>query len=153
MKRLVRRLLLVLVRWLELPGEAVLSGRYAVFRDAAVFPARHRDLVTVDPATTLHGALFNAWAPIVLEAGVVLGHDVAFLTGSHGHADGATEIDPSSRGGITVRRGAWIASRVTVLGGVTIGEGASIAAGAVVTRDVPPRQLWAGVPARFVRDL
>lgn len=153
MKRLVRRLLLAAVRWLELPGEGVLSGRYAQLADAVVFPARNRHLVSVHPATTLHGALFNAWAPVVLEEGVVLGHQVAFLTGSHGRVDNATDTTPVARGGITVRRGAWIATRATVLGGVTIGEGASVAAGAVVTRDVPAGQLWAGVPARFVRNL
>lgn len=47
----------------------------------------------------------------------------------------------------------WLGMGCTVLKGVTIGEGAVIAAGSVVVRDVPPRTLAAGVPARVVRAL
>lgn len=46
----------------------------------------------------------------------------------------------------------WIGSRVTVLKGVRIGRGAVIAAGAVVTRDVPPYAIVGGVPARQIRQ-
>jgi maltose O-acetyltransferase len=47
----------------------------------------------------------------------------------------------------------WIGARVTVLKGVTIGAGSTVAAGSVVTRDIPPRVVAAGVPARVVRAL
>jgi acetyltransferase-like isoleucine patch superfamily enzyme len=47
----------------------------------------------------------------------------------------------------------WIAAGATVLQGVTVGDDAVVAAGAVVTKDVPPRTLVAGVPARVVRAL
>lgn len=40
---------------------------------------------------------------------------------------------------------------VTIIGPVTIGRGAVVGAGSVVTRDVPPDTVWAGVPARFLR--
>lgn len=47
----------------------------------------------------------------------------------------------------------WIGLRSVVLKGVTIGEGAVVAAGSIVTRDIPPRTLAAGTPARVVRTL
>lgn len=44
----------------------------------------------------------------------------------------------------------WIASRATILPGVTIGRGAVVACGAVVTKDVPPLAIVAGIPARII---
>ncbi|MBC7221578.1 N-acetyltransferase [Candidatus Bipolaricaulota bacterium] len=49
-----------------------------------------------------------------------------------------------------VKRGATIGANATIICGVTIGEWAFVAAGAVVTKDVPPYALVAGVPARIV---
>ena len=48
---------------------------------------------------------------------------------------------------------AWIGVNSTIMPGVTVGEGAIVAAGAVVTHDVEPWTLVAGVPARFVKKL
>lgn len=47
---------------------------------------------------------------------------------------------------------AWVSSHCVILPGVTVGEGAVVAAGAVVTRDVPPFAIVAGVPAVVVRQ-
>lgn len=59
----------------------------------------------------------------------------------------------NSRGPIRIEDDAWIGCRAIVLGGVTIGRGAVVAAGAVVTKDVPPNAVVAGNPARVVREL
>lgn len=52
---------------------------------------------------------------------------------------------------VTIGRDCWLGSGVRVLPGVTIGDGSVIGAGSVVTHDVPPMEVWAGVPARFIR--
>lgn len=49
---------------------------------------------------------------------------------------------------ITRRRGAWIGANAIVLGGVTIGDSAVVAAGAVVTRHVPPGAIVVGAAPR-----
>lgn len=46
----------------------------------------------------------------------------------------------------------WIGTRATILKGVTIGEGAIVAAGAVVTKNVPPHTLVGGVPAKIIKE-
>lgn len=57
----------------------------------------------------------------------------------------------AERGGPTVHRGARVGANVTLLPNVAIGNEAFVAAGAVVTRDVPPAQVVMGIPARVVR--
>ena len=47
----------------------------------------------------------------------------------------------------------WLGANVTILQGVTIGEGAIVAAGAVVTKDVAPRTIVGGVPAKFIKNI
>ena len=54
---------------------------------------------------------------------------------------------------IVIEDNVWLGARVIVLPGVTIGEGSAIGAGSVVTRDIPPRSLAVGVPAKVIRDL
>ena len=48
---------------------------------------------------------------------------------------------------ITIGNHVWIGTRAMILKGVTIGDGSVIAAGSIVTHDVPPNSLVAGVPA------
>lgn len=55
--------------------------------------------------------------------------------------------------GATIRRGARVGGGVVLCPGIEIGEEAFLAAGAVVTRDAPPRKVLMGVPARVVRDV
>jgi acetyltransferase-like isoleucine patch superfamily enzyme len=89
-----------------------------------------------------------------IEDEVFVGHGVMFTNDKHPRAttgDGRPQgpadwtVEPTRVG-----KGASIGSNATILCGITIGEGATVGAGAVVTRDVPPRAVVAGVPARIM---
>jgi acetyltransferase-like isoleucine patch superfamily enzyme len=78
---------------------------------------------------------------------VSIGPEAAILTLGHD----PQSLDFADRGGdVNIGDRVWIAYRAIILPGVTIGEGAVVAAGAVVTRDVSPYEIVAGVPARSV---
>jgi maltose O-acetyltransferase len=62
-------------------------------------------------------------------------------------------LDPPPPEPVTIEDNVWLGARVIVMPGVTIGRDSVVGAGSVVTRDVPPRTLAAGVPARVVRAL
>jgi acetyltransferase-like isoleucine patch superfamily enzyme len=86
-------------------------------------------------------------------AEVSVGHDTDI--GTHTHI-WTLEHDPNdpdhgtSAAPVVLEDHVWIASRVTILPGVRIGRGAVVAAGAVVTKDVPPLAIVAGVPAKII---
>ncbi len=56
------------------------------------------------------------------------------------------------RKSIVIEDDVWIAGRVNIMCGVTIGKGSVIAAGAVVTKDVPPYSVVGGVPAKIIKE-
>ena len=63
------------------------------------------------------------------------------------------EMYPRRVAGVTIGKGVYLGANVTVLPGSQVGDGSLVAAGAVVTRDVPPRMVVAGVPARIVKNI
>ena len=94
------------------------------------------------------------YGPITIGDNVMMGPDVVIYTSGHAHdridipmnRQGNTEAMP-----VTIGNDVWIGRRVMIMPGVNIGDGCIIAAGAVVTKDVPPYSIAGGVPAKVVK--
>ena len=88
-----------------------------------------------------------------------IGHGVMFINDNYPRAvtpDGSLETDENwiyRFVKISVGNNVTIGSNATILGNVTIGDGSLIGAGSVVTKDVPPSQIWAGNPAKMIRAM
>ena len=54
---------------------------------------------------------------------------------------------------ITIANNVWIGCHCTILKGVSIGENSIVGAGSVVNKSVPANELWAGIPAKFIKKL
>jgi UDP-2-acetamido-3-amino-2,3-dideoxy-glucuronate N-acetyltransferase len=92
-----------------------------------------------------------------IDDNVFIGHGVMFtndLFPRATNADGTAQTEADWKVVETfVKAGASIGSNATILCGITIGENALVGAGSVVTRDVPPNTVVAGVPAKIIKTL
>ncbi len=95
------------------------------------------------------GCHFQDQGGITIGDGSLIGHNVVLTTINH-------DLLPSQKrknhyAPITIGCNVWIGSNAVILPGVTIGEWAVVAAGAVVTKDVPPYTVVGGTPARIIK--
>lgn len=98
-----------------------------------------------------HNCSFLDIGGITIEDDVQIGPSVNLTSENHPLAPGDRKtVLPKL---ITIKRNAWIGAGATILPGVTVGENSVVAAGAVVSRDVPPNTVVAGVPAKVVKTL
>jgi len=97
------------------------------------------------------GCKFQDQGGIFIGNDCLIGHNATLCTINH-------SLDPDHRGDmifkpIRIEDKVWLGANVTILQGVTIGEGAIVAAGAVVTKDVAPRTIVGGIPAKKIKDI
>jgi acetyltransferase-like isoleucine patch superfamily enzyme len=142
--------------WLRLLGARV--GRGSIVHDVRFFNLYRRGLGGLeigDECFLGDECLLDLAEGIRLERQVTLAERVVILThmnvGYHDHPLQARF--PAQAAPVVIERGSFIGVNATLLPGTRIGAGSFVAAGSVVTADVPPATLVAGVPARAVRSL
>ena len=133
----------------QIGGGTVFWGTPTITGDAH----RHEKLTIGSSCWFNLGCIFDLGDTITIGNNVAFGHQVMLMTGTHELGTGARRAGPYETAPITIEDGAWIAARATILPGVTVGKGAIVAAGAMVTKDVPPHTLVGGVPAKMIRKL
>lgn len=126
-----------------------------VDESTTVFPPFHTNFgryITLGKRVFInHACSFLDLGGITIEDEVKIGPRVTISSETH-----PTEVANRKSllpAAVLVKQNAWIGAGATILPGVTIGEHSVVAAGAVVPRDVAPRTLVAGVPARQIRKL
>lgn len=97
------------------------------------------------------GAMFTDLGGITLEERVLIGPRATIISVNH-------PLDPAERRGLILKpvricKNAWIGAGAAILPGVTVGENAVVAAGAVVSKDVPPDTVAGGIPAKILKKL
>ena len=130
------------------------GGRFTVKGDFSIHTGM-QVVVDRDASLTLGSGYINDNVRISCFRSITIGDDVAISESVVIRDSDSHEVEGSSREAtapIVIGDHVWIGMRATILKGVTIGDGSVVAAGAVVTRDVPPRRLVAGVPASIRKD-
>jgi acetyltransferase-like isoleucine patch superfamily enzyme len=141
--------------WLRLLGARI--GARAILHDVRFFNLYRRGLGGLSIGNDCFlgdECLLDLAEAVVLESQVTLAERVIVLTHMNvGYRDHPLQsLFPPSAAGVTVREGSFVGAHATILPGLTIGPRSFVAAGSVVTEDVPPQTLVAGVPARAVRE-
>ena len=116
--------------------------------------AQHMDVVIGNNVQFGNGC--NVASNVHFGNNVLMAGNVQFV-GRHDHSfstPGVTIWDGErgENGTTLVEDDVWLGASVIVISGVTIGRGSIVAAGSVVTGDIPPCEIWAGVPAKKVKD-
>ena len=134
-------------KWfLQMMGAKIGKGSGVARRVEVLYP---KGLSMADRVNVGWFAELDARAGIEIGADTNISSHVKMITGSHDVDDPMFESEFLP---IHIGEHCWIGTGAIILQGVTIGEGAVIAAGAVVTKDVPPYEIWGGVPAKKIRD-
>jgi acetyltransferase-like isoleucine patch superfamily enzyme len=142
--------------WLRLLGARI--GRGTVLHDVRFFNLYRRGLGGLEIGEECFvgdECLLDLAEGVRLERQVTLAERVLILTHTNvGYRDHPLQARfPAMAAPVVVEAGSFLGANVTVLPGVRVGAESFVAAGSVVTADVPPRTLVAGVPARPLRTI
>ena len=128
-------------------------GDYSVVESFACINNAVGDVIIGDYTRIgLHNTIIG---PVTIGNHVNLAQGITITALNHNFEDSEKRIDEQ---GVSTTPGVieydiWIGANAVVLPGVTIGHHSVVAAGAVVTKDVPPHSLVAGVPAKIIKKL
>ena len=128
-------------------------GDYSVIESYACINNAVGDVMIGDHTRIgLHNTIIG---PVIIGSHVNLAQGITVTALNHNFEDSEKRIDEQgvSTSAVVIEDDIWIGANAVVLPGVTIGHHSVVAAGAVVTKDVPPHSLVAGVPAKIIKQI
>lgn len=134
-------------------GEIILGNKVRIwsnFNKTQIFVHKGAKL-TVGDNSRINGVHIAAKEEVSIGKNVRIAPYVLILDSDFHSAN--DHFSDGKSGSVVIGDDVWIATKATILKGVTIGEGSVVAAGAVVTKDVPPYTVVGGVPAKVIKKL
>lgn len=128
-------------------------GDYSVVESFACINNAVGDVIIGDHTRIgLHNTIIG---PVTIGSHVNLAQGITITALNHYFDDSEKRIDQQgiSTKEVVLEDDIWVGANAVILPGVTIGKHAVVAAGAIVTKDVPPHSLVAGVPAKVIRQI
>ena len=128
-------------------------GDYSVIESFACINNAVGDVMIGDHTRIgLHNTIIG---PVKIGSHVNLAQGITVTALNHNFNDAEKRIDEQgvSTNPVTIEDDVWVGANAVILPGVTIGNHCVVAAGAVVTKDVPPHSLVAGVPAKVIKNI
>ena len=128
-------------------------GDYSVVESYACINNAVGDVMIGDHTRIgLHNTIIG---PVIIGSHVNLAQGITITALNHNFENSKKRIDEQgvSTSAVVIEDDIWIGANAVVLPGVTIGHHSVVAAGAVVTKDVPPHSLVAGVPAKVIKQI
>ena len=128
-------------------------GNYSVVESYSCINNAVGDVIIGDHTRVgLHNTVIG---PVTIGNHVNLAQGITVTALNHNFAEKGLRIDEQgvSTNPVTIGNDIWIGANAVILPGVTIGDHSVVAAGAVVTKDIPPHTLVAGVPAKIIKEL
>ena len=128
-------------------------GQYSVIESFSCINNAVGDVIIGDHTRIgLHNTIIG---PVTIGSHVNLAQGITVTALNHNFADTEKRIDEQgvSTTPVTIGDDIWIGANAVILPGITIGDHSVVAAGAVVTKDVPPHSLVAGVPAQIIKQI
>ena len=136
-------------------GNRVTIGKYAIIRPGNLYGGEPGEgLMVGDHSNIGPYCYIGCSGHISIGNNVMISPRVSIYAENHVFEDTHNTIKSQGvqRQSVVIEDDCWIASNSVILAGVTIGKGSVVAAGSVVTHDVPPYSIVAGVPARLIKN-
>jgi acetyltransferase-like isoleucine patch superfamily enzyme len=134
-------------------GRGISLGESVEILDGCVLNSLDGEISIKNHSSFGPNATIYGYGPVTIGSYVAIASYAMVVAGNHNFSDRDKPIifQGSTGKGILIEDDVWVATHAVVLDGVTVGTGSVLAAGAVVTKDVPPYSVVAGVPARVIR--
>lgn len=100
-----------------------------------------------------YGCIFNCNTKIIIGNDTLIASNTTFVDTGHEITLGMNiNKQPCSIKEIVIGEDVWIGTHCVILKGVIIGNGSIVGAGSLVNKSIPENQIWAGTPAKFIRN-